>query len=135
MPADDFDLIRDRTTDDTEWLPDTKIQMYLDHHLGDWRLAAASCLDFMARDDIYEQYARGQIKVAKPLLKERANELRREAYVASGGTDVELGTLNRGDYGVLPTTTEYGIPYPAYGLHQEQGLMRTVKKRYGRSEV
>jgi len=120
-------LIRDKTTDDEDWLPDTKIQFYLDFWVGDWKMAAADCLDYMARDDIWEQYQRGGIKVAKPLLKERARELR--AQVTSGeGYEVTSGVMSRGEYAQDPTP-EYTRQHPPY--QYGRGLMRVAKEEAG----
>jgi len=122
-----IDLVRDKTTDDTEWLPDTKIQAYLDYFVDDWRLAAAECLFYMARDDVYETYQRGGIIATKPLLRERARELRAESLQLSGAS-VTQSTLIRGDVAApSEEPAEYSIEHPAYeyGL----GVKHTVKEK------
>lgn len=122
-----IDLVRDKTTDDTKWLPDSKIQAWLDYFQNDWRLAAAECLVYMARDDVYETYQRGGISVTKPLLRERAAELRSQA-LSAGGAEVTASDLVRGDYATATEDiVEYAIEHPAYeyGL----GVIHTVKER------
>jgi len=129
MAVDEVTLVRDKTTDDTEWLPDEKIQFYLDYRVDNWMLAAADCLEYMARDDIYEQYVRGDIRVTKPLLLERARELRAHATLDSGGYVLTEGSIIRGDVVAPPVDVEYARKHPPYTYGA--GLMRTVKKEAG----
>jgi hypothetical protein len=121
-----IELVRDRTTSDEVLVPDSKIQAYLDHYSDVWQMAAADILEFMARDDIYEQYSRGQIRVSKPVLRERAAELRAEA-IASTGVSVYSSTMSRGDYSQTDVSEEYLIQHPPY--QYGNGLMRTIHGR------
>jgi hypothetical protein len=129
VSTDLFALVRDKTTDDESWLPDSKIQMYLDFWVGDWRMAASDCLEYMARDDIYDQYARGDIRVTKPLLRERARELRHLATQADGGYSITESTLLRGDRAEGPDDPEYAIHHPPYTYGE--GVMLKAKKDAG----
>lgn len=127
--ADLIALVRTRTTDDDEWLPDSVIQLLLDEHVNEWKMAAADALRYMARDDIYEQYQRGSIKVAKPLLMERANELVVEATTATGGISATSSSLVRGDYGTDTGSPEYSINHPPYAT--VPGFVQGLKKNAG----
>jgi hypothetical protein len=127
MAVDPISLVRDKTTDDGAWLPTTKIEFYLEYWSGDWKMTAADCLDYMARDDIYEQYQRGGIKVAKPLLKERAKELR--AQVTSGaGYEMTTSEMTRGEYQQYEDV-EYLRQHPPY--QYGRGLLRVAKEEAG----
>jgi len=129
VATDFITLVRDKTTDDEEWLPDSKIQFYLDFRVDNWMLAAADCLEYMARDDIYEQYTRGDIRVTKPLLRERAREIRAHATNDAGGYILTMGTITRTDVAEPPEDIEYARKHPPYTYGA--GLMRTVKKEQG----
>lgn len=125
--AEPISLVRDQTTENEEWLPDSKIQEYLDFYGEDqWLLAAAYCLEYMAREDIYEQYARGDVRITKPLLRERARELRHRATYDDGGYTITQSTLTRADR-EEDTDVEYSRQHPPYVYGA--GLVRTIKDR------
>jgi len=129
MAEDLVALVRDKTTDDEDWLPDTKIQQWLDHWSGVWMMAAADCLEYMARDDIYEQYTRGDIRVTKTLLHERARELRHRATYNEGGYTLTESTLTRTDRADPPEDLEYARKHPPYTYGT--GLMKVAKEEAG----
>jgi len=113
--------VRTKTTDDEEWLPDTIIQSFLEDRINDWMMAAADCLRYMARDDIYDSYSRGAIKVSKPLLEERARELVVDVTTGTG-ISATMATMTRGDYDISESTPEYINDHPPYSA--KQGVMR-----------
>jgi hypothetical protein len=76
--------VRDLTTADSEWLPDTKIQEYLTDYQdreAEVRvlLAAAKCCEYMCRDDVWDSERTGNETVTKNVLPERATNFRRRA--------------------------------------------------------
>jgi hypothetical protein len=129
MAPDLITLVRDKTTDDEEWLSDAKIQMYLEYRSGEWMMAAADCLEYMARDDVYEQYSRGDIRVTKPLLRERARELRAHATYDDGGYVLTAGSITRTDVAAPPDDLEYARAHPPY--QYSAGVVRQSKKDAG----
>ncbi len=78
--------VRLMTTDDTAILSDATITAFVADHSGESaddqrKLALADCLEYMARDDVYESYSRGGISVGKNRLAQRAAQLRAEVGV------------------------------------------------------
>jgi len=89
----DLEWVRLRTTDDTEALHDATIVLILGEYNAETEsdrraLATADCLEYLARDDVYESYSRGGISVGRNRLVERAAQYRAEV-----GASVTTGTL------------------------------------------
>ena len=95
---DDARWVQLHATDDTTALPveiiEEFVALYTAETEADRRnLALADCLDYLARDDVYESYSRGGISVGKNRLVERAAQLR-----AQVGATVSTGTLSHAMY-------------------------------------
>ena len=93
MAMTDAEWVRLHTPDDVTALSNTTIYMFLDEYAAETeanrrKLATADCLEYLARDDVYESYSRGGISVGRNILRDRAAE-----YRASVGASVGTGTL------------------------------------------
>jgi len=86
MAMTDLQYIRLQTTSDTGVLSDATINLFIAEYSGESagdqrKLAWADCLEYMARDDVYESYSRGGISVGRNRLVDKAARLRAEVGV------------------------------------------------------
>lgn len=120
MPLTEAQIItrvRNKTTDNTVWLPDLKILEFADAIEGDNTVGGlldlngvlADAWEYMARDDIYMSQTIGAVSVSQPVAQRKA-EFYRRASQKGGGVIVVIGTMSRADLlsSTSPTANEWG---------------------------
>ncbi len=98
MTLTDLAWVRAFSTADQALLSDAQIMAFLGEYSSEGavtrrKLTLADCLEYLAKDDVYESYSRGGISVGRNQLYDRAQQLRAEV-----GVSVATGTLSHAQY-------------------------------------